>query len=112
MEICLKGSHVELGAQGVAVIWAKAPGRLYVEVGLEAVHKRAHRVACMAHMHNVSRVLPHCDNMAAISGSDMLMHSHDVREDLQFEGFSFAWWRKFQDRASQRVAIDCLLQST
>ena len=35
-----------------------------------------------------------------------------VREDLQFAGLSFTWWRKSQDRACWRAAIECLLQRT
>ena len=35
-----------------------------------------------------------------------------VREDLQFAGLSFTWWRKSQDRAVWRAAIECLLQRT
>ena len=33
-----------------------------------------------------------------------------VREDLQFAGLSFTWWRKSQDRAGWRAAIEGLLQ--
>ena len=35
-----------------------------------------------------------------------------VKEDLQFAGLSFTWWRKSQDRAGWRAAIECLLQRT
>ena len=35
-----------------------------------------------------------------------------VREDLQFAGLLFTWWRKSQDRAGWRAAIECLLQRT
>ena len=35
-----------------------------------------------------------------------------VREDLQFAGLSFTWWRKSQDRAGWRAAIECLLRCT
>ena len=35
-----------------------------------------------------------------------------VREDLQFAGLSLNWWRKSQDRAACRAAIECLLQRT
>ena len=33
-----------------------------------------------------------------------------VREDLQFAGLSFTWWRKSQDTAGRRAAIECFLQ--
>ena len=36
----------------------------------------------------------------------------DVREDLQIAGFSYTWWKKSQDRAGWRAAIECLLQRT
>ena len=35
-----------------------------------------------------------------------------VREDLQFAGLSLNWWRRCQDRAAWRAAIECLLQRT
>ncbi len=35
-----------------------------------------------------------------------------VREDLQIAGLSYTWWRKSQDRAGWRAAIECLLQRT
>ena len=35
-----------------------------------------------------------------------------VREDLQSAGLSLNWWRKSQDRAAWRAAIECLLQRT
>ena len=35
-----------------------------------------------------------------------------AREDLQFAELSITWWRKSQDRAGWRAAIECLLQST
>ena len=35
-----------------------------------------------------------------------------VREDLQFAGLSLNWWRRSQDRAAWRAAIECLLQCT
>ena len=35
-----------------------------------------------------------------------------VREDLHFAGLSITWWRKSQDRAGWRAAIECLLQRT
>ena len=35
-----------------------------------------------------------------------------VREDLQSAGLSYTWWRKSQDRAGWRTAIECLLQCT
>ena len=35
-----------------------------------------------------------------------------VREDLQIAGLSYTWWKKSQDRAGWRAAIECLLQRT
>ena len=35
-----------------------------------------------------------------------------VGKDLQFAGLSFDWWRRCQDRAGWRAAIECLLQGT
>ena len=35
-----------------------------------------------------------------------------VREDIQFAGLSVTWWRKSQDGAGWRLAIECLLQRT
>jgi hypothetical protein len=35
-----------------------------------------------------------------------------VMEDLQTAGLSYTWWRKSQDRAGWRAAIECLLQRT
>ena len=35
-----------------------------------------------------------------------------VREDLQFAELSITWWRKSEDRAGWRAAIECLLQRT
>ena len=35
-----------------------------------------------------------------------------VREDLHFAELSITWWRKSQDRAGWRAAIECLLQRT
>ena len=34
-----------------------------------------------------------------------------IREDLQFAGLPFDWWRRSQDRAGWRAAVECLLQS-
>ena len=52
-----------------------------------------------------------------MNGSDRRGNSHQqwvdyVREDLQIVGLSYTWWRKFQDRAGWRAAIECLLQRT
>ena len=35
-----------------------------------------------------------------------------VGEDLQIAGLSYTWWKKSQDRAGWRAAIECLLQRT
>ena len=35
-----------------------------------------------------------------------------VREDLQIAGLSYTWWKKSQDRAGWRAAIESLLQRT
>ena len=35
-----------------------------------------------------------------------------VREDLQVAGLSLTWWRRSQDRAGWRAAIEFLLQRT
>ena len=35
-----------------------------------------------------------------------------VREELQIAGLSYTWWKKTQDRAAWRAAIECLLQRT
>lgn len=37
---------------------------------------------------------------------------HYVREDIQFAGLSFTWWRKSQDGTGWRPAMECLLQHT
>ena len=35
-----------------------------------------------------------------------------VKNELQFIRLSFTWWRKSQDRAGWRAAIECVLQRT
>lgn len=42
----LRGPHIELCGEAVTVVRSKAPGGLYVEVGLKAVHKGADAVPC------------------------------------------------------------------
>ena len=41
------GAYIELCAKTVAVVRSKAPGGLYVEVGLKAVHEGADAVPCL-----------------------------------------------------------------
>ena len=55
----------------------------------------------------------HMDGIAARSkGRAQKCWADYVREDLQSAGLSLNWWRKSQDRAAWRAAIECLLQRT
>ena len=57
----------------------------------------------------------HMDGTAARSegtGRALKQWVNHVRKDLQFAGLSLNWWRRSQDRAAGRAAIECLLQRT
>ena len=50
--------------------------------------------------------------LTAVSATLGAVSCNYVREDLQFAELSMTWWRKSQDRAGWRAAIECLLQRT
>lgn len=61
-------AHIELSAEAVAVIWAKASGSFDVEVGLKAMHICAYAVAC----HQIQREYHHSPPMCPQKkGKDM-----------------------------------------
>ena len=49
---------------------------------------------------------------SGVGGKSQKQLMDSVREDLQFAGLSITWWRKSQDRAGWRAAIECLLHGT
>ena len=46
-----------------------------------------------------------CKSCLSVHGSQKQWVDY-VREDLQFAGLSFTWYRKSQDRAGWRIAMD------
>ena len=53
-----------------------------------------------------------CTPASHVRGRSQKQWVDYVREDLQFAELSLTWWRKSQDRAGWRAAIECLLQRT
>ena len=49
---------------------------------------------------------------SGVRGRSQKQWVDSVREDLQFAELSITWWRKSQDRAGWRAAIEGLLQRT
>ena len=78
-------------------------------------HRRSKWLGHLARMYDErlpKRVLFGHMNGSGVRGKSQKRWVGYVREDLQFAGLSLTWWRKSQDRADWRAAIECLLQLT